>query len=164
MLLLAKKVNNGRVVCLAEEYDGKHKESSIVTRANGQRPVAEQIYANEESEKNVQALIAVQPRYFYLKGFVRGKNKVFIRIYRIIRLKINQGIPMVEVKMFNKLTHGKWLLPLYDWLKPAVAALTDKLLNPENITIYAGFPKERRRQAKKRTTKRKKTDTIKPPV
>ena len=148
--LLAQKINAGTVVCLAEEYDPKRKEASIVAKANGQKPIAEKIFGDAENESNVQSLIALQPRYLYLKGYVRNNNKLFIRIYRILRSRIQEGVPIVEVRMFNRFSRGRWLIPLFDWLNPVVEALKDKLLNPDNLTVYAHSPEEKKRYVKKR--------------
>ena len=148
--LLAQKINAGTVVCLAEEYNSERREASIVAKANGQKPIAEKIFGKAESESNAQALIALRPRYLYLKGYVRNNNKLFIRIYRIIRFRIQEEVPIVEVRMFNRFSRGRWLIPLFVWLNPAVEALKDKLLNPDNLAVYAHSPEEKKRYVKKR--------------
>jgi len=148
--LLAQKINSGTMVCLAEEYNPELREASIVAKANGQKPIAEKIFADAENESNVQALITLRPRYLYLKGYVHNNNKLFIRIYRIIRFRVQQGVPIVEVRMFNRYSRGRWLIPLFDWLNPVVEAMKDKLLNPDNLTVYAYPPEEKKRYVKKR--------------
>lgn len=150
--LLALKNDSGKV-CLAEDYDRERKEASIVAKANGQKAFAEQIFDDENG--CAQALFVLQPRYLYLKGHLQSNKKPFIRIYRIIRFRVQNGVPIVEVRMFNRLSRGRWLIPLFDWLNPVVDALKEKLLDPENTKAYARSPEEEKRCKKKKKAHKK---------